>query len=188
MQFVKNRAIFHTVFLGTSLARIFHCSFLNPEGTFSVLIFYLIFSLSLLLILYGAKTCTSNPKSRAAKKETNQKRRRREEWQRELEMKEKIGEKGARSLRNGKMLKHLIHSALGQMLRQKMSERKRKLDHFFTRVKGPSINPSPLQNMLGSHLAMFKNPCFFNTKHCITLPHVTTFAVIQQLYDRSETL
>jgi hypothetical protein len=46
-------------------------------------------------------------------------------------MAEGIGEKGARSLRNSKMLKHLIHSASGQMLRQKMSERKKKLDHFF---------------------------------------------------------
>ncbi len=134
------------------------------------------------------KPARATQKAEQQRKKTNQKRRRREEWLRELEKKEKIGEKGARSLRNGKMLKHLIHSALGQMLRQKMSERKRKLDHFFTRVKGLSINPSPLQNMLGSHLAMFKNPCFFNTKHCITLPHVTTFAVIQQLYDLSETL
>jgi hypothetical protein len=95
-----------------------------------------------------------------------------------LEKKVKIREKSARSLLNSKMLKHLIHSALGQMLRQKMSERKRKLDHFFTHVKGLNINPSPLQNMWGSHLAMFKNPCSFNTKHCITLPHVTTFVVI----------
>jgi hypothetical protein len=112
------------------------------------------------------KPARATQKAEQQRKKTNQKRRRREEWLRELEKKEKIGEKGARSLRNGKMLKHLIHSALGQMLRQKMSERKRKLDHFFTRVKGPSINPSPLQNMLGSHLAMFKNPCSFNTKHC----------------------
>jgi hypothetical protein len=88
LQFVKNRAIFHTVFLGTSLARNFHCSFVNPEGTFSVFIFYLIFSLSLLLILYGAKTCTSNPKSRAAKKENQS------EEEKKRRMAEGIGEEG----------------------------------------------------------------------------------------------
>lgn len=88
LQFVKNRAIFHTVFLGTSLARIFHCSFLNPEGTFYVFIFYLIFSLSLLLILYGAKTCTSKPKKPRGK-ERNQ-----SEEEKKRRMAEGIGEEG----------------------------------------------------------------------------------------------
>jgi hypothetical protein len=85
------------------------------------------------------KPARATQKKRAAKKETNQKRRRREEWLRELEKKEKMGK--ARSLRNSKMLKHLIYSAFRANVETKDVGKKKKTGSFLYACERSEYKP-----------------------------------------------